>query len=329
MNNALNIMKSRVLLYCILLAIVCSCTKTVKQSKDFDIVETNEYINIYNSKGKLDSVKITQKQLMYESNVLASVNIYTGLHTYTYQNNSLYSIIETSEPKRNIVRTTYYKDKSEETIELRNNKDTINYYFYRYRDDDKKQLKYTRMIQRLNGRPIIDIDINDNYEEWRFYHKDYLFKIIRHDFNSSQTEETYFFDTIPDKEDLQSIPKSKNKQFIKYHTYNTINDTLIEKYFTNGEVDMVVKKYNDNGKEMEHTSATDGFEILHIRYKEKDMDVTVTSSPFMGNSVDSVYAKNGKDMRAVRVDDEARCLITYDYDRYGNLIKEVRKTKFF
>lgn len=34
-------------------------------------------------------------------------------------------------------------------------------------------------------------------------------------------------------------------------------------------------------------------------------------------------------MRAVRVDDETRCLITYDYDRYGNLTKEVRKTKFF
>ena len=99
----------------------------MKQSKDFDIIETNEYINIYNSKGKLDSVKITQKQLMYESNVLTSVNIYTGLHTYTYQNNSLYSITETSEPKRNIIRTTYYKDKSEETIELRNNKDTIDY----------------------------------------------------------------------------------------------------------------------------------------------------------------------------------------------------------
>ena len=329
MNNTLNIMKSRVLLYCTLIVIVCSCTKTVRQSEDFDIVETNEYVNIYNFKGKLDSVKITQKQLMYESNILTSVNIYTGLHTYTYQNNSLYSITETSEPKRNIIRTTYYKDKSEETIELRNNKDTINYYFYQYRDDDKKQLEYTRMIQRLNGKPIIDIDINDNYEKWCFYHKDYLFKIIRHDFNSSQTEETYFFDTIPDKEDLQSIPKSKNKQFIKYHTYNTINDTLIEKYFTNGKVDMVVKKYNDNGKEMEHTCATDGFEILHIRYKEKDMDVTVTSSPFMGNSVDSVYAKNGKDMRAVRVDDETRCLITYDYDRYGNLTKEVRKTKFF
>ena len=41
MNNVLNIMKSRVLLYCTLLVIVCSCTKTVKQSKDFDIVETN------------------------------------------------------------------------------------------------------------------------------------------------------------------------------------------------------------------------------------------------------------------------------------------------
>ena len=329
MNNVLNIMKSRVLLYCTLLVIVCSCIKAVRQSENFDIVETNEYVNIYNSKGKLDSVKITQKQLMYESNVLTSVNIYTGLHTYTYQNNSLYSITETSEPKRNIIRTTYYKDKSEETIELRNNKDTINYYFYQYRDDDKKQLEYTRMIQRLNGKPIIDIDINDNYEKWCFYHKDYLFKIIRHDFNSSQTEETYFFDTIPDKEDLQSIPKSKNKQFIKYHTYNTINDTLIEKYFTNGEVDMVVKKYNDNGKEIEHTCATDGFEILHIRYKEKDMDVTVTSSPFMGNSTDSVYTKNGKDMRVVRVDDEARCLITYDYDRYGNLTKEVRKPSSF
>ena len=45
-------MKSRVLLYCTLLVTVCSCTKAVKQSKDFDIVETNEYVNIYNSKGK-------------------------------------------------------------------------------------------------------------------------------------------------------------------------------------------------------------------------------------------------------------------------------------
>ena len=329
MNNALNIMKSRVLLYCILLVIVCSCTKTVKQSKDFDIVETNEYINIYNSKGKLDSVKITQKQLMYESNVLTSVNIYTGLHTYTYQNNSLYSITETSEPKRNIVRTTYYKDKSEETIELRNNKDTIDYSLYQYRDDDKTQLEYMRIIRRLNGKPIIDIDINDNYEEWYFYHKGHLSNKVRHDFNSSQTEETYFFDAIPNKENLQSIPKSNNNQFIKYHTCNTINDTLVEKHFTNGKVDMVIKKYNDNGKEVEHTYATDSFEILHVRYKEKDMDVTVTSFPLMGNSTDSTYTKNGKDMRVVRVDDEAKCLITYDYDRYGNLTKEVRKTKFF
>ena len=51
MNNALNIMKSRVLLYCILLVIVCSCTKTVKQSKDFDIIETNEYIQLQRKTG--------------------------------------------------------------------------------------------------------------------------------------------------------------------------------------------------------------------------------------------------------------------------------------
>ena len=79
------------------------------------------------------------------------------------------------------------------------------------------------------------------------------------------------------------------------------NDTLIEKYFTNGEIDMVIRKYNDNGKQVEHTYATDGFEILHVRYKEKDMDVTVTSSPLMGNSTDSTYTKNGKDMRVVPV----------------------------
>lgn len=107
MNNALNIMKSRVLLYCTLLVTVCSCTKAVKQSKDFDIVETNEYINIYNSKGKLDSVKITEKELMYGANVLTSVNIHTGLHTYTYRNDNLYSITETSELRRDIIRTTY------------------------------------------------------------------------------------------------------------------------------------------------------------------------------------------------------------------------------
>ena len=56
-----------------------------------------------------------------------------------------------------------------------------------------------RIIRRLNGKPIIDIDINDNYEEWYFYHKGHLSNKVRHDFNSSQTEETYFFDAIPNK----------------------------------------------------------------------------------------------------------------------------------
>ena len=62
-------MKSRVLLYCTLLAAVCSCTKSVWQSEDFDIVETNEYVNIYNSKGKwMIKCCLAKSNLTFEKN---------------------------------------------------------------------------------------------------------------------------------------------------------------------------------------------------------------------------------------------------------------------
>ena len=58
------------------------------------------------------------------------------------------------------------------------------------------------------------------------------------------------------------------------------------------------------------------------------MDITVESSTFMGNSTDSIYVKNGKTIREAKISDDAKCLVTYDYDPAGNLIKRVEKIKF-
>ena len=240
------------------------------------------------------NIKIISTQRMYKSCKLVSETVKTSLHKYTYRNDSLYSIIETSEQNKDVITTTYYKDKSKETITIRNNRDTIDYSLRLYKNHKEEKIDYERIIRRVTGKPIIDFTINDNYEEWNFYDNECVAKTVRHDFNNSQTEETYYFNDILYKDALQRIPKSNNKQLIVCYTSNSINDTLVEKRFINGEVSQVTKKYRDNGKEIEHTYTTDGHEVLSIQYKDGNMDITVESSTFMGNSTDSIYVKNGK-----------------------------------
>lgn len=321
-------MKSIHLLYCIAF-ICCSCTKTARQSEDFDVVTIDEYENRYNAKGKLESIKITSTQRMYKLRKLLSETVNTSMHTYTYRNDSLYSVRETSGLHTEVTKTTYYKDKSKEIIGIGNNKDTIEYALYRYRDGKEENLDYERIINRVTGEPIIDFTINDNYEVWYFYKNGQRAKTISHDFNTNQTEETYYFSDIPYKEALQTLPESNNKQTIVCYTSHSTNDTLFEKSRINGVVEQVTKKYNDNGKKIEHTYTADGHEYLSIQYKENDMDITVNTSTFMGNSIDSTYTKNGKTRREVRISDETKNWETYDYDLSGNLTKRVSKTKFF
>lgn len=320
-------MKSIQILYC-LLFICCSCAKSVQQSEDFDVVNIDEFKNKYSSNKKLETIKIISTQQMYKSCKLVSETVNTSLHKYTYRNDRLYSIIKTSEQNKDVITTTYYKDKFKETITIRNNKDTIDYSLHLYKDHKEEKIDYERIIRRVTGKPIIDFTINDNYEEWNFYDNECVVKTVRHDFNNSQTEETYYFNDILYKDALQRIPKSNNKQLIVCYTSNSINDTLVEKRFINGEISQVTKKYKDNGKEIEHIYTTDGHEVLSIQYKDGNMDITVDSSTFMGNSTDSIYVKNGKTIREAKISDDAKRLVTYDYDPSGNLIKRVEKIKF-
>lgn len=320
-------MKSIHLLYCIFF-ICCSCSKATQKSEDFDVVTIDEFKNTYSSNKKLETIKIISTQQIYKSCKLVSETVNTSLHKYTYQNDRLYSIIKTSEQNKDVITTTYYKDKSKETITIRNNKDTIDYSLCLYKDYKEEKIAYERIIRRVTGKPIIDFTINDNYEEWNFYDNECVAKTVRHDFNNSQTEETYYFNDILYKDALQRIPKSNNKQLIVCYTSNSINDTLVEKRFINGEVSQITKKYKDNGKEIEHVYTTDGYEALSIQYKDGDMDITVDSSTFMGNSTDSTYVKNGKTIREAKISDDTKRLVTYDYDPSGNLMKRVEKIKF-
>lgn len=321
-------MKHILIIYC-LLFICSSCAEKVQQKEYFDVVTIEEFENRYNSKEKLEAITITSKQVMYDLATLMSLKMNMSFHQYTYRHDSLYSICKTTGVDKDMVTTTYYRDKSKETITIRNNKDTIEYSLYQYKDYKEEKLDYERIIRRFTGEPIINFTVNDNYEERYFYDKERVIKIVRHDFNNNETEETYYFNGIPYKEALQAIPKSSNKQRIVCHTSHNINDTLIEKSFINGELNQVVKKYRDNDKKIEHTCAADGYEVFHIQYKEKDLDITVESSTFMGNRIDSTYRRNGKTIREAHITDESRCLVTYAYDSRGNLTKRVTKTKFF
>ena len=321
-------MKSIQLLYC-LLFICYSCTKSVQQNEDFDVVTIDEFENRYNSKEKLEVIKITSTEQMYKLRILMSETVNTSIHTYTYRNDSLYSISEISNLNKDVIKNTYYKDKSKEAITIRNNKDTIEYSLYQYRDFKEEKLDYKRTIRRVTGKPVANFTISDNYEEWYLYNNGHRVKTIRHDFNNSQTEDTYYFNDVLYKDALQAIPKSNNKQIIICYSHNNINDTLVEKSSINGEVSQVVKKYKDKDKKIEHTHASDGNETLYIQYKDRGIDITVLNSSIMGNRTESTYMKKGKIMREAHISNRSKHLVTYDYDTHGNLIKRMTKIKFF
>lgn len=322
-------MKTHHLLYC-LLFIFCSCNQAVQQSENFDVVTINEYLNIYNSKGKLDSVKIVTKEYIYELDKVASLDIDVGLQEYTYRNDSLYSIVETYGLGKKRVTTTYFKDKSEETTTIYNQRDTAYYSLRIYQDSKKEMLEYERVIRRASGKPFLKIEINDDYEERSFYDNEHMTKKIRHDFNKDLTQETYYFKDTPYEEAMQMIPKSDNQQIISCHTSSNVNDTLVDKWFSNGEIELVTKKYKADGKEFERIYDADGHETLSfINYKENDMDISVLSSTYLGYSTDSTYTKNGNAVRDTKISDDSKRIVTYEYDSLGNITKRVDKIKFF
>lgn len=321
-------MKPIHLLYCLLI-ICCSCNQAVQQSEYFDVIINSEYENTYNSKGQLDSIRITSRQQMYQLDRPLSLELRISKHKYTYRNDSLYSICETNVLDKDITTTTYFNATSEETVSIWNNKDTINYSLRQYSDNRKERLVYERVIRRASGEPIIHFTISDNYEEWSFYDNECMTKTIRHDFNNSQTEETYYFHDIPYKEALLKVPESSNPQIIVCHTSTHINDTIVEKSLTNGEFSQITKSYNDHGKEVVYTYNAGGHEALYIQYKEKDMDISVEKTSFLGNSTDSTYTRNGKTMREAKISDTSKRLVTYEYDSLGHVTKRVEKIKFF
>lgn len=313
-----------------LLFICCSCTTKVQPGENFDIITVEEFENRYNSEKKLETIKITSTEQVYKLHMPVSETIDTSLRKYTYQSDSLYSVCETNELNKDKTKTTYYTAKSKEVITLRN-KDTVEYSLERYVDNKKEKPEYKRIMIRVTGEPVINFTINDNYEEHYYYKDGHKIKKIRHDFNRNQITETYFFNDIPYQQALQSVPKSKNKQVIVCYTDSHINDTLIEKTFINGSISQITKTYKNNDKKIEHTSTSDGDEIINIGYKEGDLDITVsnTNLPSMGNFTDSTYIKNGKTIREVHISDDSKYQTTYDYDQYGNIAKKVTKRKLY
>lgn len=307
----------------------CNCSQSTKQIDYFDVITVDEYDNLYDLKGRLETVKIKTTQRMYKSGVPVAENVDTRLLEYTYRNEGLYAIRKTGSSLSKQTTTTYYTTDSEEIVTIDANNDTIDYALYRYMDSVKTIPAYTRVICKFTSPPVFDLNIDDNYEEWFYYdEKGHRTKMCRHDFNTKQTSETYFFSNTDYKDALRLVPESQNEQVVVCEVQSCVNDTLIEKRFVDGKIDQTVKKYKRDKKRIEYTWSSYG-ESTETKYTVGDTDIEVMSFSSDYMTVDSTYSKNGKMLRSVHISDDSRKETAYEYDPKGNLTQEICKIKFF
>ncbi len=320
--------KTAILIGCIVL-LCCNCSQSARQSECFDVVTIDVYENLYDLNGRLKTVGIETTQRMYEPGVPVTENVNTRLREYCYRNDSLYAIRETGSLHPKTTTTTRYTADSEETVTTNANNDTTDYVFYRYADRMKKIPVYQRVVCKLASPPVFDLNVDDNYEEWYYYdEKGRPTKILKQDFNTKQTVETYFFSDLEYKDALRLVPESPNTQVILCDRQSHVNDTVIEKQFCDGKIDRIVKKYKRNEKRIEYTWTPDG-ESTETKYTvgDTDIEVMVFSSDY--EMVDSMYSRNGKMFRSVRISDDSRQETTSEYDPKGNPTREICKIKFF
>lgn len=307
----------------------CNCSQLAKQTECFDVVTVDEYENLYDLKGRLETVKIKTIQRMYKPGVPVTENVATRLLEYTYHPDGLYTVQETGTSRSKQTTTTSYTTDSEEIVTTNANNDTIDYTLCRYADSVKKMPAYKRVICKFTSPPGFDLNIDDDYEECYYYdEKGSLTKILKHDFNTKQTSETYFFNDLGYKDALRLVPASPNTQVILCDRQSQVNDTVIQKLFRDGKIDRIVKKYKDNEKRIEYTWCAEG-ESTETKYSVGDTDIEVVDFFSDYGMVDSTYSKNGKMFRRVQVSDDSRQETTYEYDPKGNLTKEICKIKFF
>lgn len=302
-------------------------TKTVPEEEFYDRITVTTYKNKYDENNHLSEVQMTRTSHMYEKGA-ETIDVIEDKSTdyYTYLNNEEFTVERKSKMSGNIT-IMRYAPKKEEVLTLNAQRDTVDYSLQKYYDKSKRGLVYVRNI---DNDYVLHED-NDYEEKNEYDGNGNLTKRVQCYFDTGKKRTTYFFQGLSYEEAKTRIPRTDEDYDIVCHIEKTAGDTLVRKSIMNGIVSCIEKTIvEENGKrefifdaDMKLTASftelkSDGFDIRVNRIVRDD-----------GTNTDSTYYKNGKEVRSVSLWETSKHIELFKYDKQGNIVESVEKTKYF
>ena len=205
--------------------------------------------------------------------------------------------------------------------------DTIDYLLQKYYDKSKLKLVYVRNI---NNDYVLHED-NDYEEKNEYDGNGNLTKRVQYYFDIGKKRTTYFFRGLSYEEAKKRIPRTDEDYDIVCDIEKMAGDTLIRKCIKNGIVSSINKTIVDEkGKKEFIFDADMKFTGSFTEFKSDGFDIHVDRIVLDDcTDVDSTYYKNGKEVRCVYLSDTSKRIVLSKYDKWGNMVERVEKTKYF
>lgn len=294
--------------------------------EEYDSIITSVYTNNYDTNGRLSEVLIEKQSRFLDHGVYIPGYAIEIVRKYIYSDNDTYTITETN---------NLFPDKMTETVVGKtfekhytlDNGDTTEFRMRSFADTNKLKPLLEIEKWKFSGFPISDFEENRNIETHYYYDRDgNQTGIIRKDFNSGETVETYRFKDSRYDQAIKTVPESENKQDIICYSEKTVADTVITLYHVNMDAPYSTKRYVDNGKSIEITYDTDQKpQYIATKYTANGFDIEVRET--IPDGIDSIYCIKGKEVRCVTILPEGKSITISEYDEKGNITKEVEKSK--
>lgn len=321
-------MKKEIIFLLILVAITLSaCKDKDKHDEDgiYDNITTTTYNNIYNENGKLLAIKAMElKQIDMDGQYIIS-NIDSIYYEYNYSDNNICKILEKSIQYPDNIYINIIAPDSKEDICISNNTDTTFYSKSVYLNQDNNKPVYNRLYSKRSGI-MNDGHSEENTETYSYYNDEgNVIKTIEHDLKSGNTKETSFFYNMTYAE----AQKLASTDMIACINEIIAGDTIITQYIQNGNTAYNTKKYHDSNKEIEEKFDFN-YNLIerNTKYQENIYDVEVNEITEF-SLIDTIYYLNGKEMQRIMHGEDLKTISNSEYDEYGNITKNIQKTKFY
>lgn len=110
-----------------------------------------------------------------------------------------------------------------------------------------------------------------------------------------------------------------------------VGDIFIRKCIKNGIVSFINKMIVDEKGKKEFIFDVDmKFIGSFMEFKLDSFDIYVDCIVLDDcMDIDSIYYKNGKEVRCVYFLDMFKCIVFFKYDKWGNMVERVEKIKYF